>query len=138
VTVSDSTNLDQAEVERMVQEAQRNAEADRRRREEIDTRNELDALAYRAEQLVNEHRDNLPENERARAEALIAEARQALQEEAGLDRVRPLISDLQQIVHSLPAAAQARAGARTGGDGGAGDGGTADDEEVVDAEFTRE
>src|SRR4051794_7286320 len=91
VTVSDSTNLDQAEVERMVNEAQRNAEADRRRREEIDARNELDALAYRAEQLVNEHRDNLPENERARAEALIAEARQALQEEAGLDRVRPLI-----------------------------------------------
>ncbi|MEA2443383.1 MAG: molecular chaperone DnaK, partial [Thermoleophilales bacterium] len=141
VTVSDSTNLDQADVERMVSEAQQNAESDRRRREEIDARNELDALAYRAEQLVNEHRDNLPENERARAEALIAEARQALQEEAGLDRVRPLISDLQQIVHSLPAAAQARAGAGagpSGGNGGSGDGSTADDEEVVDAEFTRE
>jgi molecular chaperone DnaK len=123
----------------MVGEAAQHAAEDRARREEIDARNELDALAYRAEQLVNEHRDNLPENERARAEALIAEARQALQEEAGLNRVRPLISDLQQIIHSLPAAAQARAGAGTGGgDGGGGEGGTADDEEVVDAEFTRE
>jgi molecular chaperone DnaK len=144
VTVSDSTNLDQGEVERMVSEAQQNAEADKRRREEIDTRNELDSLAYRAEQLVQELGDNLPANERARAEALIADARQALQEEAGLDRVRPLISDLQQIVHSLPSAAAAasQAGAPTGGgpggDGGDGGGATADDEEVVDAEFTRE
>jgi molecular chaperone DnaK len=146
VTVSDSTNLDQGEVERMVSEAQQNAQQDRQRREEIDARNELDALAYRAEQLIQELGDNLPMNERARAEALVADARQALQEEAGIDRVRPLISDLQQIVHSLPAAAsaaqQAGAGAPSGGgpSAGAGDGGgaAADDEEVVDAEFTRE
>jgi molecular chaperone DnaK len=140
VTVSDSTNLEQGEVERMVNEAQQNAQQDRQRREEIDTRNELDALAYRAEQLIKELGDNVPVNERARAEALVADARQALQEEAGLDRVRPLISDLQQIVQSLPAAAQAGAaagaGAPSGGDGG--NGSTADDEEVVDAEFTRE
>jgi molecular chaperone DnaK len=142
VTVSDSTNLDQADIERMVNEAQQHSAEDRRRREEIDARNELDALAYRAEQLVNELGDSLPMNERARAEALIGDARQALQEEAGMDRVRPLISDLQQIIHSLPAAAQASASSQAGagrGDGVAGDGGSsADDEEVVDAEFTRE
>jgi molecular chaperone DnaK len=141
VTVSDSTNLDQSEIERMVDEAQQHSAEDRRRREEIDARNELDALAYRAEQLINELGDSLPMNERARAEALIGDARQALQEEAGMDRVRPLISDLQQIIHSLPAAAQAAASSQAGpgrGDG-AGDGGSsADDEEVVDAEFTRE
>ena len=55
--------------------------------------------------------------------------------QAGLDRVRPLISDLQQIVQALPSAAAA-AGAPAGGDGASGDG--AGDEEVVDAEFTRE
>ncbi|MFL5827808.1 MAG: molecular chaperone DnaK [Thermoleophilaceae bacterium] len=143
VEISESTNLPPEEIERMVQEAQEHAEEDRRRREEIDARNELDALAYRAEQLLGELGDNVPVNERARAEQLIADARQAIEEQAGLDRVRPLISDLQQIVQSLPAAAQA-AGARTGaGDGGGGgdaggDGAAADDEEVVDAEFTRE
>ena len=84
--------------------------------------------------------ERVPVNEKARAEQLVAEARQAIQEQAGLDRVRPLISDLQQVVNALPAAAAA--GAPSGGNGanGAGDGAAAgaDDEEVVDAEFTRE
>jgi molecular chaperone DnaK len=143
VTITETTNLDQSEVERMVREAEEHAEEDRRRREEIDARNELDALAYRAEQLVQELQDRLPVHEKARAEQLIADARQAIQDEAGLDRVRPLIADLQQIVHGLPASASAAAGA-TGGDGGGnggdrGDGGAAaQDEEVIDAEFTRE
>jgi molecular chaperone DnaK len=140
VTISETTNLDQGDVERMVREAEEHAVEDRRRREEIDARNELDALVYRAEQLVQELQDRLPVHEKARAEQLIADARQAIQDEAGLDRVRPLIADLQQIVHGLPASASAAAGA-TAGDGGGngGDGGApADDEEVIDAEFTRE
>ena len=97
VTISESTNLDQGEIERMVPEAQEHAGEDRRRREEIDARNELDSLAYRVEQLVSELQDRLPVNEKARAEQLVADARQAIQEQAGLDRVRPLIADLQQM-----------------------------------------
>jgi molecular chaperone DnaK len=111
VTISESTNLDQREIERMVREAEQRAGEDRRRREEIDARDELDALAYRAEQLVNERQDRLPVNEKARAEQLIAGSRQAIEEQAGLDRVRPLIWDLLKIVQALPAAAAA-AGAR--------------------------
>ena len=57
-------------------------------------------------------------HEKARAEQLIGDARAALSEQAGLDRVRPLISDLQQILQALPAvAAQA---APTGGDANGG------------------
>src|SRR4051794_27421916 len=140
VTINETTNLDQGEIERMVKDAEAHSAEDRRRREEIDARNELDALAYLAEQLVNELGDQLPVNDRARAEQLIAEARRAIEEEAGLDRVRPLIGDLQQIIHALPSAAQAPAGqAADGADGApAGERGGADDEEVVDAEFTRE
>jgi molecular chaperone DnaK len=144
VTISESTNLDQGEIERMVQEAQEHSQEDRRAREEIDARNELDSLAYRVEQLVNDLQDRLPVNEKARAEQLVADARQAISERAGLDRVRPLIADLEQIAHALPASASAAAGAAssTGNGapaGGNGDQATADDdEEVVDAEFTRE
>jgi molecular chaperone DnaK len=83
-------------------------------------------------------------HEKARAEQLVADARQAISEQAGLDRVRPLIADLQQIVHALPSAAAAAQGA---GPNGAGDGAAAQgagaassdqEEDVVDAEFTRE
>ena len=133
VTIQESTNLDQTEVERMVQEAERHAGEDRRRREEIDARNELDSLAYRAEQLIGELSDRLPVHEKARAEQLVADARQAIEEQAGLDRVRPLAADLQQVVHGLPSAASATAHATAGSDSHE----PAEDEEVVDAEFTR-
>jgi molecular chaperone DnaK len=138
VTISESTNLDPSEVERMIQEAQQHAEEDRRRREEIDARNELDALAHRAEQLVGELQDRLPVNEKARAEQLVADARQAIEEQADLERVRPLIADLQQVLHSLPAsAAEPAAGAAQSADGNGGEP-SSEDDEVVDAEFTRE
>jgi molecular chaperone DnaK len=136
VTISESTNLDQGEVERMVREAEQHAGEDRQRREEIDARNELDSLAYQAEQLVTQLQESLPVNEKARAEQLISDARAAINEQAGLDRVRPLISDLQQVLQSLPAAAQA--GAASSGGNGAGAETEEDDEEVIDAEFTRE
>jgi molecular chaperone DnaK len=137
VTISESGNLDAGEVEQMVRDAESHAQEDRRRREEIDARNELDSLAYRAEQLLQDLQDRIPVNEKARAEQLVADARRAIEEGAGLDRVRPLIADLQQVVHALPATASAA------GDGGAGDQATSreaaeQDEEVVDAEFTRD
>jgi molecular chaperone DnaK len=142
VTIQESTNLDQAEIERMVADAQAHAGEDRQRREEIDARNEVDSLAYRVDQLVSELQDRLPVNDKARAEQLVADARQAIQEQAGLDRVRPLIADLQQMVHSLPASASAAAaqtsGSGAGGNGADATGQAAEDEEVVDAEFTRE
>jgi molecular chaperone DnaK len=139
VTIQESANLDQSEIERMVADAQQHAGEDKRRREEVDARNELDSLAYRAEQLVGELQDRLPVHEKARAEQLIADARQAVEEQAGLDRVRPLSADLQQIIHGLPSAAAA-AGNGTGA-GGAQTGQASagmEDEEVVDAEFTRD
>jgi molecular chaperone DnaK len=124
VTIAESTNLDQSEIERMVAEAQQHAGEDKRRREEIDARNELDTLAYQADRLVTELQDRLPVHEKARAEQLIADARTAVEEQAGLDRVRSLSADLQQMIHGLPTSADGTAG-------------TAGDEDVVDAEFTR-
>jgi molecular chaperone DnaK len=135
VEIQESANLLEADVERMISEAQQHAGEDKRRREEIDARNELDSLAYQADQLVGQLQDGLPVHEKARAEQLIADARKAVEEEASLDRVRPLSADLQQVIHSLPSAASAAAGADTGNGGGPR---AADDEEVVDADFTRE
>jgi molecular chaperone DnaK len=140
VTISETSNLDQSDVERMIREAEQHADEDRRRREEIDGRNELDTLAYRVEQLITELQDRVPVHEKARAEQLVADARSAIGEQAGLDRVRPLIADAQQMIQSLQtSAATAGAGAQAGNGSGNGAGETVDDdEEVVDAEFTRE
>ncbi|MEA2152276.1 MAG: molecular chaperone DnaK, partial [Solirubrobacteraceae bacterium] len=143
VTISETTNLDQHEIEQMIRDAETHSDEDRRRREEVDARNELDSLAYRVDQLLGELGDGLPVHEKARAEQLVADARRALEEQAGIDRVRPLTADLQQLVHSLPTSASAGAGAGAGGNGSAASNGdsaapTDADEEVVDAEFTRD
>src|SRR5512132_1220609 len=74
VTIAERANLDQSDIERMVDDAQQHAGEDKRRREEIDARNELDGLAYRADKLVGELQDGLPVHEKARAEQLIADA----------------------------------------------------------------
>jgi molecular chaperone DnaK len=128
IEISESTNLPKEEVERMVSEAAAHAEEDARRRAEIDARNELDGLAYHVERLLGGLGDRVPEHERARAETLVAEARQAVADNADVSRVRPLIGDLQQVLHALPAAAREPAGAPTGGGG-------ATDDDVVDAEY---
>jgi molecular chaperone DnaK len=139
VEISETTNLDERDIEQMIRDASEHADEDRRRREEIDARNELDSLAYRVQHLVDELADRLPVHEKARAEQLVADARAAVAEQAGLDRVRPMIGDLEQMVHGLPAAASAAAPSGNGGTGapeGAGVG--AEDDDIVDAEFTRE
>jgi molecular chaperone DnaK len=139
VTISESTNLDQSEVERMVRDAEQHMDEDRARREEIDARNELDSTAYRVEQLLSELGDRLPVHEKARAEQLIADARAAIEEKAGLDRVRPLLADLQQLVHGLPASAAAQPSSesppQSGGDAARSG---SEDDEVIDAEFTHD
>ena len=133
MTIEESTNLDQHDIDRMIREAEEHSAEDRRRREEIEARNELDSLAYQVERLIRDLQDRLPVHEKARAEQLVTDARQAVAEEAGLERVRPLVSDLQQVANSLPASAAA-----AGGNGARAEADAEADEEVVDAEFTRE
>jgi molecular chaperone DnaK len=123
----------------MVHEAESNREQDEAVRQTIDARNELDAVAYQVERRLNELGDAVPVHEKARAEMLIADARQAIQDEAPMDRLRELTGELQQIYQALMAqtgqqaggeTADATAGAAGGAAGGAGD-------DVIDADFTR-
>ncbi|WP_041939165.1 MULTISPECIES: molecular chaperone DnaK [Frankia] len=149
ITISDNTNLPQDEIQRMVADAERNRAEDARLRENADARNQLDTIVYQVEQRLTELGDQVPVHEKARAEQLIADARRALEEHADVDRVRPIINDLQQVLYGLPAVAQreaaptasggAGAGAGAGG-GGAGAGGpgetSAGGDDVIDADFT--
>jgi molecular chaperone DnaK len=139
ITISDSTNLDQSEVERMVQEAERNRERDQRLRQEVDARNELDTVAHQVQRRLDELGDAAPEHQRARAEMLVADARQAVADQAPLDRVRELTGELQQVLAGLVAGGGTGgaddAGGAAGGSGQEGDRRGADD--VIDAEFDR-
>src|SRR6185436_13503265 len=119
ITISQSSNLDKSEVERMVADAERNRADDQRLRQAVDARNELDALAYQVERRLTELGEAAPVHEKARAEMLVNDARQAIKEEAPVDRLRSLISELQGVYQGL-AAAGTGAGAWSGpsGEGG--------------------
>jgi len=132
ITISESSNLGQAEVERMIADAERNQEEDRRLRELTGARNQLDSATYQVERRLTELGAAAPAHEKARAEALISDARQAIKAEAPLDQLRTLTSDLQQVYHGL-AAAQPGARPQADPDDGSGQGG---DDDVIDAEFT--
>ena len=134
IEISDSSTLDQADVDRMVAEAERNRAQDEALRQEVDARNELDAVAYQVERRLAELGEAAPAHERARAEMLVAEARQAVADQAPMDRVRDLTSELQQVLAGLQAASTNYAADV----GDATDGGSvAADDDVIDAEFDR-
>ncbi|MGQ4365201.1 molecular chaperone DnaK [Streptomyces sp. SAS_272] len=145
ITISESSNLDRTEVERMVQEADRNRGEDQALREAVDARNELDAIAYQVEKRLGELGDAAPAHEKARAEMLVSEAREAVKNEVGADKARPLTSELQQVFAGLAAhQAGAAAGGAAGtgspdgsGSGGAAPGGAGGDDDVIDAEFDK-
>nr|BFE70012.1 hypothetical protein GCM10020092_033130 [Actinoplanes digitatis] len=131
ITISESSNLDKGEIDRMVQDAERHRGEDSRLREMIDARNELDSAAYQTERRLNELGDAVPVHEKGRAEMLVNDARQAIKDDAPLDRLRSLTAELQQVYHSLGTGSGPAAG---GADGGSSGGQDADD--VIDAEFT--
>ncbi|MFF9391313.1 molecular chaperone DnaK [Streptomyces griseoluteus] len=140
ITISESSNLDRSEVDRMVEEAERNQGQDQALREAVDARNELDAIAYQVEKRLAELGDAAPAHEKARAEMLVAEARDAVKNEAGVDKIRPLISELQQIHAGLAAhrtEAAASGPSDTTGPDASGQGGPGADEDVIDAEFDK-
>jgi molecular chaperone DnaK len=138
ITISGSTQLSKEEIDRMVADAQAHSDEDRRRREEVEARNSADSIAYQVERQIQELGNQVPVNEKARAEQLIAEIRELVKNQSGdIARLRQLTSDLQQVAAGLASAAYSQAtsaGAPGGGQpGGGAPSGGGDD--VIDAEF---
>jgi molecular chaperone DnaK len=132
ITISETSNLDQSEVERMIADAERHKAEDASLRQLVDARNELDAVAYQVERRLAELGDTAAVHEKARAEMLVADARQAVKEEAPLDRLRSLTAELQSVYHGLAATGPASSSDAGRGSGNRGGG----DDDVIDAEFT--
>jgi molecular chaperone DnaK len=159
IIITSSSGLNDAEIERMVKEAESHSDEDKERRRQVETRNQLDALVYNTEKTYNEHKEKLGPDEKGQLEQALAEAKQALESE-DTEKMQQATSRLEQASHKLAeklyqssdqshgAAAGAGPG---GGDGGAsgtgggsagggagrprspGEGGASD--EVIDAEY---
>jgi molecular chaperone DnaK len=98
ITITASSGLSKGEVERMQREAEAHAAEDTKRREEVETRNTADTLAYTAEKTLREHKDKIPSDLNQEVESKIAAVRSALQ---GTD-----INSLRQAMQELSNAMQ--------------------------------
>ena len=75
ITITASTNLSEDEVKRLIEEAQRHAEEDRKRQELVDARNEADSMIYQIERTMNELGEKVPGDLRAELESLMNDLR---------------------------------------------------------------
>ena len=136
ITISGASTLDEKEVEQMVKDAESNAEADRQRREKIDTKNNADSLAYQAEKQLNDFGDKVPANDKERVEGMVKDLREAVQQD-NYDRMKSLTEELQQAMMQIGSSMYADSNGSANGSSANGSGAApdSDGDEVIDADF---
>ncbi|AND41566.1 MULTISPECIES: molecular chaperone DnaK [Cytobacillus] len=134
ITIKSSTGLSDEEIEKMVREAEENAEADKKRKEEVELRNEADQLVFTTEKTLKDLEGKVDEAEVNKAN----EAKDALKaaiEKNDLDEIREKKDALQEVVQALTMKLYEQAQAAQGAQGAEGTESKSDDDNVVDAEF---
>lgn len=137
ITISGSTALNDDEVDRMVKDAEAHAEEDKLRKEEIELRNNADALVNATEQTLSELGDKAPADMKSQAEEAIAEAKSAL-EGSDMDAIKAATEKLQQAGYKLAEVVYSTEGAAAGAQAAAAETVPADDTIEADYEVVDE
>lgn len=141
ISITGASTLPDNEVERMVKEAEANADTDKERREKIDRKNQADSLAYQAEKQMQELGDKVPEEDKTKIEGLIKDLREAISQEDDA-QIDSLTTELQQALYTVSSNLYQQAGGTAPGpdspDGNGADAGATGDatDDVIDADFT--
>ena len=145
ITITASSGLAEDEVNRMVKEAESHSEEDRKRRREVEVRNEADMLIYQTEKSVNENRSALTDADVTEVEKAIAEAKEALKAQ-DISRIEAAVEALKGAGHALAERLYQKSSQEASSSGGPqgsdhndfatyGSDGSSDDD-VIDAEFS--
>src|SRR5438105_2506629 len=138
IQITASSGLSKDEVDRMVKEATLHAEEDKKKRELVDARNQLDGLVYQTERTLSEHGAALDATAKGNIDSALADAKKAL-ESQDATRIRDAADALERAAHKLAEAIYAKASqAGKGGEAPHGDGAAPEGkgkEDVVEAEF---
>ena len=132
ITIQSSSGLSEEEVEKMVKDAEENAEADKKRREEIDLRNAADQLVFQTDKTLKDLSDNISDDEKQKAEAAKDALKQALEGE-DLEDIKAKKEALEQEVQALSTKLYEQAQQQAQQAQGEEQAGSDDD--VVDAEY---
>jgi len=144
ITITASSGLSKDEVDRMMKEAESHADEDKKRKEEIETRNHADQAAYAAEKLVREAGDKLSPADRAPIETAIEELKKAIDrnDTAEMKRAMEALNAAQhraaEAMYRNASAAGAPGGSAGGGSQQPSAGGGGSQGDVIDAEVVEE
>ena len=130
ITITVSSGLSKEEVEKMHREAEMHAAEDAKRREEVETRNAADTLAYTAEKTLRDHKDKIPSNLNQEVESKVQAVRSALQG-TDINAVRRAMQELSEVMQKIGAAIYQQQPPPPGGQpppGGEGEEGTVEGE----------
>jgi len=149
ITISGSSSMDEAEVDRLRKEAEKYADQDKERKEQVLVRNELDSMVYQCEKQLSDLGDKAPEELKSKVDALLSETKKILEKtDVTLDELKDAKDSLQKSFEELGQEAMKNAGAGSDPMPGGGseqssagdDSASADDskkkeEDIVDADF---
>ena len=147
ITIQSSTNMSKEDIDKAVEEAERYAEEDKKRKEEVDIKNQAESLVFQSEKALADFGDKVSESDKAPIQAKIDELKKAMEGgntadiKAKTDELQKAVYDLSSKVYQAAGAAQQ---ATQGGDAQSNDNnngganGGSDDNGFVDAQFTEE
>ena len=133
ITITSSSGLSDEEVEQMVKDAEANAEEDKKRREEVELRNEADQLVFSTDKTLKDLGDNVEQEEKDKAEAAKDKLKAAIEAD-NIEEIRTAKDELQEIVMALTTKMYEQAAQAAQQEGGA-EQAEATDDNVVDAEY---
>jgi molecular chaperone DnaK len=135
ITITSSSGLSDQDIERMVKEAEANSEADQKRKEEVEVRNEADQLIFTTEKTLKEIGDKVDQAEVEKANAAKEKLQKALGE-GNFDAIKTAKDELSEIVQQLSVKLYEQAAQAAQGAQGAGESTGGNKENVVDADYT--
>ena len=132
ITIQSSGSLSDEEIERMMNDAKANEEADKKRKEEVDLRNDVDQLIFQSEKTLEEVGDKLPDTDKKPVEDAVAELK-AAKEADNLDDMKTKKEALEKVAQELAVKLYQQAAPEQGAQ--AADGASSNDDNTVDGDF---
>jgi molecular chaperone DnaK len=143
ITITATTNLTQDEIERMMKEAESHSEEDKRKKEEVEIKNNANSLVNAADRMLKDFEGKISDSEKSKLVSQKDELDKSLKENASIDTIKQQSEELQQTIYAVSSAAYQQASGQEAPPPGAEGAGPeakepeSSDEDVIDAEYSK-
>ncbi len=147
ITITNSSNLSESDIDKMVKEAEANATEDKKKKEEAETKNNAESMISAADRIVKDFEGKISDSDKTKLEEQKTALRKALDENKAHEEIKKLSEDLQQTMYAISQAAYAQV-QKEGQDAQNADGAqegssneqnsSNNNDDVIDAEYTKE